>query len=976
MKFSSTIACAALSCAALTATAFAAQSPEPQKPVVMHASRFDVSPPMSDLNLPPVQPMGDGSGEYEIPNKFLKPAIPHQNEAVNSPMLPRSPSIGVPAPSIITSFDGINKTNSGCGCLPPDTEGDVSEDYYFQWVNTSWALYDKGTGAVIPNGASNYTAGKSFWSGFGGLCESHNDGDPVVLWDQFAHRWVATQFVVPPNTGSNAGSAQCYAISTSSDALGTYYRYEFDSTYFGDYPKTGVWVDQGGSQDAYTLTTHEFDEANGEAFVGAAYAVLQRDAMLEGRPASQVSMVRFSGIDAYGVEPVHLVGTEVAAAGSCPVFVHFDSNTSDYLFWDMCVNWNIPSSTTLSASPSRLAPNSPYVYDYYEVNQGGTSAVLDSFGTHIMYHATARAFPSGAPERLSLAINHTILSNPATAQGAVRWVHFGLNPQSDRIFGDNYDNTLLPDAPLPYAAAMTKTILDQGVYNPDANTRWLPAVSIDQNDNLGIGYSVAGGVNPEVATNGRTYNDPAGTLEDEQICVAGAGHQTSTSDRWGDYSNMTIDPSDQCTFWFTNEYYAATSSSTWSTRVCSFKFPNCGTADFALVNDSPSQLQICEATAAHDPSFLIRAGVLNGFTGGVTLSATVPSGVTANFSNNPISPTPGESRLILSGADALAPGQYGVTVTGTSSVPSTRSLAIQLDISDHSPVAPSLTTPANNATGVKIYPTFTWTAIPDALSYLVEVATDATFINIVASGTSTTNSWSPTQPLAQSTQFFWRVTPTNYCGSGAKSAVFSFTTGVPGTCPAGTTLTPVASWNWDDTTAQGWTVAGSGGGTSANHSWTLTATPTAGTGFGTNSYVYFIKDNATTSDWDLVSPSVSIPSGAQSAFLKYDVYHGLEDDGAGGCWDALIIETNTGSGFQYLGANRMFTDPYSGPSEYTGNPVWCTVSGAPAHSIVDFDSFIGQTMTFEFDVNTDGSNGPVPTPNGVAIDNVEVDTCQ
>ncbi len=981
MKFRSSFALSALCLAVAPMGAMAAQTatqPAPKRPVVIHASRFDVSPAMRDVHLPPMQPMGDGSGEFEIPNKFVKTPLPPRTSAPVGPIT-RSPSINTPAPAIIASFDGINQTNSGCGCLPPDTEGDVSQNYYFQWVNSAWALYDKTSGVVIPNGASSYTPGNSFFAGFGGLCETTNDGDPVVVFDQFAHRWVASQFVVPPGAGSNAGSAQCVAVSTGPDALGTYYRYEFDSTYFGDYPKIGVWVDQGGSQDAYTLTTHEFDEANGEAFVGAAYAVLQRDAMLEGRPAAQVAMVRFGGLDAYGVEPIHLIGTYTAPPGSCPVFVHFDSVTSDYLFWDMCINWNTPSGTTLSASPSRLAPSAPFTYDYNQVSQTGTTALLDSFGTHTMYHATARAFPSGAPERLSLAINHTILPDPTTNQGVVRWVHFGLNPQSDRIFGDNYDNKMLPDAPLPNAAAMTKTILDQGVYNPDANTRWLPAVSIDANDNIGIGYSKGGStLNPQMATNGRTYNDPAGTLEDEQICTpVTTGHQTSTSARWGDYSNMTVDPADQCTFYYTSEYYATTSSSSWSTRVCSFKFANCGTPDFTVVNDSASRLQICEATATADPTFKLRVGVLNGFNGAVTLSSTSPAGVTPTFSYNPISPTPGASRMTLTGADALAPGEYLFTVTGTSAAPSTRTTDIHLGISDHTPTAPTLTTPANAATGVKIYPNFTWAAIPDALSYLVEVATDAGFTNIVSSGTSSTNSWSPPQPLAQSSQFYWRVTPNNYCGTGAVSAVFTFTTGVPGTCPAGTTLTQVAAWNWDDTTVQGWTVTGSGGGTAANHLWTLTPSPIAGTGFGTNSYAFYIKDNTTTSTWDLVSPSIAIPGTAQSAFLKYDVFHHLEqDDTNGGCWDGLILEANTGSGFQYLPANRMFTDPYSGLSDYTGNPVWCAASGAPAHSIVDFDSYIGQpALRFEFDVSSDGS-AAAPAPNGVVVDNIEVDVCQ
>jgi hypothetical protein len=506
-------------------------------------------------------------------------------------------------------------------------------------------------------------------------------------------------------------------------------------------------------------------------------------------------------------------------------------------------------------------------------------------------------------------------------------------------------------------------------------------------------------MHPQIMVTGRTSEDAPGTLEDEQNCTDGIanGSQTSSSNRWGDYSSMSVDPVDQCTFYFTSEYYPTTASSSWHTRVCSFKFPTCGEADYALVAETPRRIEMCGATTSTDPSYSLRVGVLNGFSGPVNLAANgVPAGATADFSVNPVN-APGESVLTLTGGATLPSGEYAITVDGTNGS-DTRTLALSLGVSANSPTQVSLTSPPDAAAEVKVRPTLVWGqgggndeifadgfdggpiaphggSSTDALSYTVEVATDSAFTNIIASATVQTTEWTVNTTLDSTTTYYWRVTPHNYCGDGAVSTTFSFTTGVPGECPSGTTATTL----YEDAFEGGvnsWTAGGTGG-----TAWAQGAPP-SGTGMSTT--VWLVPNNEVASDRTLDTPVIAIPSTAQSVILSFDAYHKAEQNGPGACWDLASMEYSTdGTAFNYLDGGHFFTDPYNGFAS-NDTPVgsregWCypgpAGSNVPTHSIVDLDGFIGQNLTLRYRMTTDG-NTSAPAPNGMVIDNFKIETCQ
>lgn len=943
--------------AAMLLVAFSGAQAADIRMEISHSVRNDTSRPLRDIIAdmgPVLSPSADNLRVVE--NIFLK-APQQQREATGRGVwLPSryqsQPSLEVTPPTTV-SFNGLG-TGNGAQGMPPDTNGDVSPTHYIQWINSSWGIFNKTTGAQI----GTTVAGNSFWAGFGGACQTTNAGDPLAIWDDTAERWVMSQFV------TSAPFKQCVAISATSDPLGAYHRYEFVSPIFGDYPHIGVWTDEGGTQNAYLMVTHDFG-GSPQTFQGASYVAMERDKMLAGQPAG---VVRFSGFDAYGAQPIHLDGTLKARTGACPTFIHFDSADSSYLFWDMCLNWTTPANSTISSTPQRVLSGSRFRPNFAQTPQLGTTSLLDAFGSNIMFRAAARTFAAGAPFTTALVVNHHVLG-PAD-QGGIKWVEFDLKQG------------------VGSPAAMTKSIVDEGTFAPDARTRWMGSVAIDKNGNIGVGYTRSSSTsNPAIMLSSRKLGDNPGELRDETACTpATTGSQTTTNARWGDYSSMSVDPADECTFWHTNEYYPTTATSAYQTRICSFVLDGCGDPNFAMVSDTPKRIEQCVATTPTDPSWNLRAGALFGFNGNVVFSATgVPGGATAGFvPANAAAPTPTVFTLV--GGAALPSGEYALSLVGTSGA-LVRSVPVTLGLSSAAAAAPALSVPANAATNVSQRPALSWVASPGALRYLVQIAADAAFTNVVASATVTGTQWSSSATLDPTRSYFWRVRPINYCGDGAFSTVRTFVTGTAGLCGVGQTTVTVFSDNVEGG-VNGWTTIGTGG-----TAWAQQAA-VAGTNLSTT--VWRVPNNTVTSDRGLVSPSIVIPVGATDVTLAYDTHHQFEDDGPTGCWDAgtLDVSTDNGTTWTYLPDSRMFTDPYesviSDGAPLAGLGGWChvtvqpfnfingfedTAPGLAARNIVDLSGFAGQTIKLRFRATSD-SNTAAAAPNGWSVDNIRVQRCQ
>ena len=576
----------------------------------------DVSPPLSEMirHAPPpslarrpVEPMK----LIPLPSGLMRA---QEDPVIQVGMVPP------PTPPVTQGFEGLGNGQYGFSVTsaPPDTEGTVGATQYVQWVNTSFAVFNKSTGALV----AGPTAGNTLWSGFGGGCQTNNDGDPIVLYDKLAQRWIFSQFSV-----STSPFLQCIAVSTTSDATGTYNRYSFQYSNFDDYPKMGVWP------DAYYETFNMF---SGNTFVGADACAYNRAAMLAGTAATQVCFQQ--GASVGGLLPSDLDGTTAPPAGSPNYLVYFGTNNLN--LYKFHVDFTTPSNSTFTGpTVINVAAFSPLCGGGTCVPQPSTTQQLDSLADRLMYRLAYRNF--GTHE--SLVVNHSVV---AGSGGGVRWYEI-QNPSG------------------------TPTVAQQSTFAPDSNYRWMGSVAMDQAGDLALGYSVSSSsVSPSVRFAGRVPTDPASTLEAEVSIVAGSGSQSGNSlSRWGDYSAMQVDPVDDCTFWFTEEYMKTTGSFNWNTRIANFKFPGCGTTgtpDFS-VSAAPSSLTV---TQGSNGTSTITVTSLSGFNAATTLSASgLPSGVTAAFSTNPVTPPANgtaSSTLTLTASSTATTGAATVTITGTS----------------------------------------------------------------------------------------------------------------------------------------------------------------------------------------------------------------------------------------------------------------------------------------------------------------------
>jgi hypothetical protein len=570
---------------------------------VSAAIEHDVSLPLA--NMPPLQPKG---GPRAKPLFLTHPGQPATNQS--DPVVQTSiGSLAATTPGL--GFAGVGNGDYGFApnAAPPDTNGAAGATQFVQWVNESFAVFNKSTGAIVYGPA----AGNTLWSGFGGGCQNNNDGDPIVQYDKAAARWIFTQFSV-----STAPYLQCVAVSTTSDATGTYNRYAFQYTNFPDYPKLGVWP------DAYYITFNMFQ---GNFFAGSQLCAYDRASMLAGGQATQHCFQLSSSFG--GVLPSDLDGSTAPPAGAPNFMLNFGTNSLN--LWKFHVDWPNPANSTLTG------PTNIPVAAFNEacsggtcIPQPGTNQKLDSLGDRLMYRLAYRNFG----DHEALVVNHSVGS-----PSGVRWYEL-RNPGS------------------------TPTVFQQGTFAPDSTYRWMGSIAMDQAGNIALGYSVSSSsINPGMRFTGRVPTDPLGNLQAENTIINGAGSQLPNLNRWGDYSSMSVDPVDDCTFWYTNEYLKSSGTFNWSTRIASFKFSTCGST--TPVHDVAVTSVTAPSPVAVNTAQTVSATVQNLGTQAESFAVSLSDSLASSIPNTP------QNVSLGAGASQTLAFFWTPTVTGTHNLTAT-----------------------------------------------------------------------------------------------------------------------------------------------------------------------------------------------------------------------------------------------------------------------------------------------------------------
>ncbi|MGB4860050.1 MAG: hypothetical protein WBP11_12095 [Dokdonella sp.] len=834
----------------------------------------------------------------------------------------------------VYSFEGAPGTT-----LPPDPTGDVGATQFVQAVNASGGtrvrVYNKSDGAQVGNFILTTQLGGT------GAC-ANGFGDPIVVYDGIADRWVITEF------SNTAGRTLCVYVSATSDALGgTFYRYGFQTASFPDYPKYGVWP------NAYYVGANESSVSGQRPFLA-----LERAPMLTGAAARfvRVNVPNLPGFGFQMTTPASVTGPDVPPTGAPGIFMrhvddeaHFPGSndpTKDYLqMWQFAVDWTPPTPTTTLTGPSQI-----FIEEFSSDLNGLTAfnafpqpngTKLDPLREPIMNILMYRNL--GAYEAI---VGNMVTDVDGADTGGVRW--FELR----RTGG----------------LAGTWSLFQEGTYAPaDAGgpaDRWMAGTGIDSSGNLGLAYSVtrqSPGIFASLRYTGRLTGDPLGVMTATETELA-TGTRSQGADRWGDYHQIGVDPVDGCTFWFVGEYMGP-AGGTNNTRVGAFRHDNCGMPSFTL-SPTIANANICvmASSVALSPN-TINVGSVSGFNSPVSLIlSTLPAGFMGTFTPSTVPTLPGTSTLDLTASPGVAAGINIVTIQGASGA-IIKTSDISVDVATITPVAPALTTPANGATNVAINPTLTWTASAQAASYMAEVASDAGFSNIVFSGSvSSGTSILVSTGLASNTTYYWRVSSANTCGTSAVSAAFSFTTlPAPGDCSAGSSAQNVFLEDFTN----------GAGGFAATGGWALsTARPSPASGG------IAMKSNASTgtSNQLLTSPTISLPTGQLPLTLAFQRWRFLENNGTTACYDGGFMELSVNGGaFTAIPGAKILNDPYTGPLG-GGQAAWCSAAAVDYNALgtlIDLSDWAGSSVQLRWRVTTDGS----VADEGWYVDDVRVQAC-
>jgi subtilisin-like proprotein convertase family protein len=611
-------------------------------PVVMRAGNFAESAAVRDLppsartkdarikaqnvvRERPFEKEGQAGDEEEIINRENQEVIRHFD-----PNAPRTADtalsykhigtatvpLALPTPTV--NFDGITEADTvaiGQGFLPPDTNGEVGPNHFVQTVNSAFRVWNKSGTPVTPLASLS-----SLFAPLGAPCGSSNDGDPVTLYDQLSDRWLITQFCIPSGSSSVGPFHEIIAVSKTGDPAGAYYLYDFitqGTNIFPDYPHLGVW------SDAYYMTVNQF---SGNTYVNPGMYAFDRAKMIAGDPTAAYvyfnANTLYSGQGVSGMLPADLDGYIPPPPGApCP-FAYFTANefgdpapanTDALRLFDFHVDFATPANSTFTeraGSPLAVAafdPNTVPAASQNVIPQPAPATAanyLDAIADRLMFRLAYRNFGN----KETLVANHTV-----NASGSAATFRAGA-----RLYQ-------LSRATPAASWGIDEQTTWAGALPTDTEHRWMGSAAQNYLGDLVLGFSVSGlTTSPSVRYAAKLASDPAGggLAQGEQTLIAGNSSQGSTSGRWGDYSDLTVDPSDDCTFWYTQEYMNTTT--VWKTRIGKFSVRTCTTSPRGAIQGTITNCQ----TGLPVPNALvnINGGFSRATNAAGVYNATVPPG--------------------------------------------------------------------------------------------------------------------------------------------------------------------------------------------------------------------------------------------------------------------------------------------------------------------------------------------------------------
>ncbi len=455
------------------------------------------------------------------------------NPRINPHALPQGgdPALQTSQPNHFQEDRGLDLSVDGelnTPVNPSDVNADVGPNNVIQMINNSsssyFHVYNKSLGSLASHALLSSLTGVA-----GG-------GDPVVLYDALADRWLMSEF---NSTGANRFFV---AVSTTNDPLGTWFTYTYTLTQFPDYPKYAVW------NNMYIVTSNESTPA--------IYA-LPRANMLAGTAGT---IVRFSvpsepTIGFQACTPVNFSGGTAPPAGAPGMFMRMTDDGWGAGLTDRLEMWTINYNSTTPASSTINGP---------------TNLATSAFDSNLCSYNTLNCIPMPGGGTMDPIIQ--VLMNRIQYRNIGGYEAIACDHSVD-VANNDHAGIRWYELHRTGGIANPWSIYQQGTYAPDAAHRWMGAIAINNNGDIGLAYNVSSStVYPSIRYTGRYVSDPLGQMTFAETIVV-AGSAANSSNRWGDYNSLDVDPSDGTSFYGTACYNPTTS---WRTRLFKFSFPVIG----------------------------------------------------------------------------------------------------------------------------------------------------------------------------------------------------------------------------------------------------------------------------------------------------------------------------------------------------------------------------------------------------------------